>query len=329
MTDLLQKALKQLSQEPKEPIIIAIIGEESLLVTEAVESLRHATLAQAAAPDFNRDEFDGKGLDAGAVVRAAQTLPMMAKLRFVHVRHIDKAKASDSAGLIQYLKAPSITTVFCVSGSKIDMRLKLGKSLGKKCVYAIQGPKERGLGSFIIKRGQQRGTPIDTNAAHLLADLVGPQVGTIDRTLERLALYGGAKEPISVDDVEATVAPTKVHSIFELIDAVGQRKRALASTLLRNAIGGGEAALKVLALIARQFRLLLRAKEVQGGERDIAKALGLPPFLVGSIREQAKHYTHTELRHALAAVGRADVSMKSTRIGHGVILDRLLIEVMT
>lgn len=126
------------------------------------------------------------------------------------------------------------------------------------------------------------------------------------------------------------MAPTRVHSIFELADAIGARDLPKASLLLRNAIDSGEAALRVLSMISRQFRLLLKVKALGGaaGGPNAAKELGVAPFLVRGLVQQARRYQTPELWRAINAAARADERLKSTRLNHGVVLDRLLVEAM-
>jgi len=60
----------------------------------------------------------------------------------------------------------------------------------------------------------------------------------------------------------------------------------------------------------------------------MAKRAGVAPFLVDSLTRQSEQYSESELCHALAAASRADVRLKSSRLPAGVVLERLLVEVM-
>ncbi len=310
--------------------VYALIGSETLLVSEAVALVRKHTLSQAA--DFNRDEFRAGDTPIERVVQAAGTLPMMAPRRFVHLAGLESLKAKEHEPLLAYLARPCTTTVLVLSGSKIDQRTKLGGALAKSgALFRLEPPKQQELCSWVLRRAKGRGFDIDTEAASLVADLTGTDLGSIDRALEKLALHAGDGQPITSQDVEALVAPTRVHSIFELTAAIGQRDIGRASLLLRNALGGGESALLVLTMIARQFRHLLGAKTLkeQGvPNQQIAQRLGVRPFVVDGLVTQARHYQKHELLAALGAALSADARLKSTRLDAGVVLDRLLVEVM-
>lgn len=308
----------------------AVVSSESVLVSEAVADLRKLVLKRA--PDFNRDEFRAGEAALGNVIEAAKTLPMMADRRWVHVADFHRLKAKDQQVLLAYLEQPSPQSVLCLSGSKLDGRTKLGKRLAKSGgAFTLEPPRQQALASWLQARAKRAGSVLEVGAAELLADLIGPDVGILDRTLEMLALYAGGGQPIDSEHIEATVAPVRVHSIFELTDAIGARDLTKASALLRNALGGGESGLMVLAMMTRQFRHLLQFRTLRALGKtpgEIAQALGIRPFVVQALGRQAQRYQNKELVRAIVAASRADIRLKSTRLGAGVILDGLLVEVM-
>lgn len=310
--------------------IYALVGSESVLVSEAVDALRAHVLTQA--PDFNRDEMRAGEVPVARVIDAARTLPMMAPRRWVHLYALQRLKAKEHPILMSYLEAPSESTVLCLSGEKLDLRTKLGQKLmSLGAVFALDPPRLRELPAWIEQRATKKGYAIEPDAAQLLADLVGTDIGGLDMALEKLATYAGGDERITCEHVEAVVAPTRVRSIFDLTDAIGGRDLPRATLTLRSALGGGESALMVLAMIARQLRHLLQVKELgASGARpaEIAKRVGIRPFLVDPLTVQSRRYATAELCAALDAVARADVRLKSSRLDPGVVLDRLLLEVI-
>jgi DNA polymerase III subunit delta len=318
---------RHLDKEPLLPVY-ALVGSESVLVAEAVTALRQRALTRA--PDFNRHEFSGREALASAIIEAASTLPMMAERRFVHVSELQQVKAKEQQALAAYLDNPAPQTVLCLSGDKVDQRTKLGQALGHGgFLFAFEPPRQQELPAWIERRAKKQGHAIERDAAQLLADLVGAEVGTLDRALDKLALHAGEGTAIRTSDVEASVAPTRVHSIFELTDAIGSRDLGKASLLLRNALGGGESGLPILGMITRQFRQVLQVKSELGHgvqPRELSTKLGIRPFLVDSLVAQARRYSEAELYRALDAALRADIRLKSSRLDAGVVLDRLLVE---
>jgi len=318
---------KDLTRALKGPVC-PIISLEPVLLTEAVKMLRQQVLTAAA--DFNRDEFRAGEGGMIRVIEAARTLPMMAPRRWVHLRDVHRLKAADAEPLLGYLEEPADTTFFCISGQKVDKRTKLGKRLAKLSTFVdLKAPKPHELPLYIVDRAKGRNIEVSRSAADLVADCIGLDIGAIDQAIEQLDIYCGGSKPIEMSNVEALVVPVRVRRIFDLTDALGQRDLAAATLLVRNAIDGGEAALRILAMVARQFRILLRIKAAVGSDADKARAAGVAPFLVRSLVQQAERYSELELCAALAAAAVADLQLKSSRLNPGVVLDRLLIDIIS
>lgn len=322
-------SLRELERGELRPVY-AIVGTSDILTSEAVTAVRKRVLTHA--PDFNRDELRADDVPVERILEAAQTLPMMAERRFVHVSDVHKLKADAQERLAQYVTAPADTTVLVLSGEKVDGRRKLGQTLKKKkAIFTFDPPKQWALTDWIEERAETRGVELDRDAAGLLGDFVGAEVGPIDRALEKLSLFAGEPRRITAEDVQEVVAPTRVNSIFDLTDAVGGRDLGRATLLLRNALEGGESGLMVLAMISRQLRQLMQYKLLSDRRMpnaELARALGVKPFFMSRIAEQARRYELRELVHGLDHAHRADIAMKSSRLSHGVVLDQLLLQVM-
>jgi DNA polymerase III delta subunit len=101
-----------------------IVGDETLLVERAVGALRRAVIGDGI-PGFNDDTFDGRGLDASAVISAARTMPMMSDARFVLVRNADQIVAKGQEALSAYLAAPAASACVVFVADKLDGRGKL------------------------------------------------------------------------------------------------------------------------------------------------------------------------------------------------------------
>lgn len=286
--------------------IYALVGEQPSIVDEAVNKLKNAVVTVA--PDFNRDAFIGGEASIERVLEAARTLPMMAPRRFVCLADIDRLKAEATAALVGYVAAPCASTVLCLTARKLDQRTKLAHALNDaKALFSLDPPSPRELPGWIQSRALEKGGRIEGDAAALLADWIGSDVGSLDRTLELLLLFKNGDD-IDIDAVEALAVPIRSRSVFELTDAIGRRDLPQALRLLRGMADQGEPALRMLALIARQFRLLLHARS--GG--DLAD-LRLPPQVLGALQQQARGYDVQELAQALDACRAADLRIKSTR----------------
>jgi DNA polymerase-3 subunit delta len=306
-------------------MIAAIVGSDTLAVAEAVDALRSKTLVMA--PDFNRDEFDADDKDAvQKVLAAARTLPMMNAQRFVLLRRIEVLDAEDSEPLVLALEDLGSTTVLCLTGSKLDGRGRLARTLKKRGAWQqLDVPPAAHLARWIQDRAARLAIEIDATAAGALADRLAETPALIATTLSQLALY--ARGPITVAHVDENLAQVPIQDIFALVDKLGAADRSAAVLILRGMLDQGEPALRVLAMVARQFRLLLATQEALRRGENVASALAVPPFVARNLCEQVRSHSESGLAAALQACARADVALKSSPLSDAVVMERLLMEV--
>lgn len=314
------------------PPVVALVSTSAFLLAEAIRAIRAHVLTQA--PDFNSDICPATADGVQRAISAAQTLPMMATHRWVHLPDAHRLDAKSVLPLLSYLEKPQPSAVLCLSAEKFDQRTKLASALNKKgAMFALEPPKPAQLPAWVVKHAQSQHVSIDTDAAGLLVDLCGHDLGMLAHTLEKVALFAGDKVTVTTDHVAESVAATRIASIFALTDAVGQKNWSAASAHLRNILGGGESALVVLTMLTRQLRQLLQVKIFQQsmggpGARHLAESLGVRPFVADLLQTQARHYDISQLQRALTAAAQTDVKLKSSRIGGNLLLDSLLVDIM-
>jgi DNA polymerase-3 subunit delta len=141
----------------------------------------------------------------------------------------------------------------------------------------------------------------------------------------------GKRSLIELSDVETSVAETTQRTIFELTDALGERNVHRAVQMLANVIDHGQAPVMILAMIARHFRILLKAKEVAGrisNPAEIARYLGVHPFFAKQYADQANNFSLNELKDNFAKLSECDRELKSSRLSRLRILEHLVMEIL-
>ena len=84
----------------------------------------------------------------------------------------------------------------------------------------------------------------------------------------------------------------------------------------------------VLALITRQYRQMLYAKDMQESrtpQEQMAKALGVPPFALSQLTRRAGRRTMAQLKKQLALCVNADFDIKRGAVREEAALDRLML----
>ena len=310
-------------------LVYVLVGTERLLIERVVDAVRKAVDSMGA-PGFNVEVFDGKGLDAARVISAARTLPMMADTRLVLVRHVDAMTPTEQTHLAEYLNDPSESTCLVATATKLDGRAKLAKAAKKKGVLIDAKPlRGRELREFIRAEATAREHNIAPQAIEALLDAVGDDLAAIDDAMERLSLFVGAGQRIDAEAVMMCVTRIRVESIWSLVDAIGLKDRRKGIAAAQSLLDDREPPLRLLAMVARQLRIVARMREaLSEGLRpqDAAKRAGAPPFKASDLTESARRFTADSLGRAFTLIAETDRALKGSKRPPDVILQDAVLE---
>lgn len=297
------------------PTVCYLYGEESFLVERAARLLLDKAI-DASLKDFNLNVYFGnesKGID---IVDAAQTLPMFAERRAVHVKRAEQLKAESLEALLPYILNPSQSTCLLLTGTRIDQRKKFFLELKKHGVLVeYKRLYEDKLPGFIHSESVALGKPIDAAAAELLSMLVGNNLQELSSQIEKLVAYAGTKARISVDDVQIIASSSKAFNAFELARYAGLRDmpNALRSldVLFQNE---REASLMITGALSQHFRQIWRVRELidkKVPHTDIAREAKINPYFLKGYLQEAKNFGRKELFKVFEELYRCDVASKS------------------
>jgi DNA polymerase-3 subunit delta len=317
------------AQAGKLPAVCLLTGSERWLLERAVATLRAAALGSAPS-GFNDDLFQGQGLSAQRVVSAARTLPMLAARRFVLVRNLDAAAPAELDVLAEYLRAPSPDSCVVLVGEKLDGRAKLVK-LGRETGvwFEAEPPRLYEMPRIAQRDAELRGHALSEEGAQALADALGADLAALDDALERLSLFVGAGQPIGAREVESCVAHLRTESVWSLVDAVGERNAQKALGAAASLLGDREPPLRILALIARQLRILAKLRtELAGGlkPQEATQRAGAPPFKARELSAMARRFDDLQLARAFRVIAETDVALKGSKVSGARVLERAVLE---
>lgn len=300
--------------------VYVLTGTEQLLRREAITRLSEIALA-GTPKEFNETRLVFKETSPDAIIDACRTFPMLGRRRFVLVQGIEALKAKESDAFAKYFEDPVDTAVLVLVVDTIDLRQKIWKSVQKVGrIVKLDPPYQNKLPAWIEARARRKGMRIQGDAATLLGDVVGTDLAGLDEALERLYLFvsePGKKPDVTLADVEKCVARTRVHTVFELADALGRRETKTAVRVLESMLAAKEPPIRILAMVARHVRRLWEASELMDrGEspESIGKHLGLNPYFVKDFLKQARLFGNREYAAIIDRVFATDRLLKSSRL---------------
>ncbi|MEX0801173.1 MAG: DNA polymerase III subunit delta [Dehalococcoidia bacterium] len=304
-------------------MIHVLYGKDSFSLREKLDALR-ASLDPDGALATNTIVLDGRKTSAAEVMGACDTVPFLGSHRLVIVEGLLSrvggrrgAEASSEAAAWQPLgeyagRIPESSHLVLIDGDVSAGNPLLAALKGEAEVQEFKPPKGRAIQEWIQRRAAARGVKLAPGAVRLLADFVGDDLWTLAGEIEKLSLYAG-DATVTEDDVRALVASVRETSVFHLVDAIVEGRSAAAVRLLRNMFQQDKAAPYVLAMIERQLRLIAVAREMLDrgeGSGRIGRELGLPPWALDRLVDQAGSYSAARVRAAFERLLEADLQVK-------------------
>lgn len=315
------------------PTFYVFHGEDEFTCAETLADFKRR-LGPPDTVDLNTTRFDGKSLTLANLRHACDAIPFLAERRLVIVEGLLTRITSQKeylAALADYLpRLPETTRLVFVEDKSLSAKhpiLKLAQQEERGYVKRFDAPNAKTLPGWVEKRARKHGGAIEPQAAHQLATVVGADLRLLDQEIFKLVTFTNAERPITKADVDAVVPYAQDAVVFDMVDALGRRDGRTAAQTLHRLLEMGEHPLRLLAMIVRQFRLLIQVGELkaQGNtSRDIAKALKLHPFPAGKLCNQATHFTAAQLETIYRHLLDTDVAIKTGKMEAEVALDLLV-----
>ena len=173
------------------------------------------------------------------------------------------------------------------------------------------------------------GKRLSPEAADYLIEAVGTDLNALVQEVRKVATYTGKRSAIGREDVIAVCGHSRLETIFALVDAICAKAPERALPHLDRLLEHGEAPVKIVFMIARQFRLLLKTKHLMArgmGRSRIAGELSMRPFMIDKLFAQTENFTEEELLRAIDRLARADIEQKSLRVSRQHLIEHLIVE---
>ncbi len=307
-----------------------LYGEEQYLVDRGVRRLVERAITPETR-DFNFTVFYGNECKGDEIAEAAQTFPMFADRRVVLVKKSGELSAAALEVLTPYVAAPSPSTCLIFQGDKADQRKKFFTELKKTGdLVEFKRPYENQLGSFIAEEAASRGKKVEPAAAALLSYLVGTNLQELASQMEKVATFVGEKNSIKIDDIRTIVSDTKVDSVFELANSLGERDLAKCLRCLHTILRDGEAPLMVLAVLTRHFRQLWLVRELLDNKetpQEIGRQTGIPPYFVKGMMVQARKYSLDDFTLVFERLFATDLALKTSGGKPSLLMEHLVMSI--
>ena len=266
------------------------------------------------------------------VTAAAPSL--FAQRKIVHLLNLDSYQKAEHEKLLAWMESlveSSPITYLFLSSFKLNGRSILVSRLKKKKFIVVKSDKLRPaeVSQRLRKRAQAADIVVDMRALEALVHLHEANIPLLDREFEKMMLYVGPGGRIDQAVVDLLGVDGGGGNIFAFGDAVCEG-RVVAALIILDALQRARTeALVIVAMVARQYRLLSRAAspEYRGAAAaTLAKALKVPPFVAKKLVNQAKRLRPPAYAAAFAILRDTDLAIKTSRLPKAIILERMVLK---
>src|SRR5437588_1797900 len=307
-------------------------GDEDVLKDEAIRALVDRVL-DPGARDFNFDQRSASDLDPEVLDSLVNTPPLLAAARVVVLRGVEEVRKTSKVrqALVRYLQTPNPTTLLIlVQGAGEPPDAELARSATTVAIEPLPAPR---VHKWVAHRARQLQLTLEPDAAELLVQTVGNDLGALAGELEKLAAVAAGRTGdgrATRDDVAALVGARPGETLQDLVDAALERRAAAAARLIEPVLEqAGMTGVRILmALGTALLGTALGRAELDRGTppgRLAAALLGqlrpARPFGLGSWEQTAArwaswatHWSAASLRAALRLALDADRALKSTTL---------------
>ncbi|WP_373214368.1 DNA polymerase III subunit delta [Ruminococcus sp. 5_1_39BFAA] len=304
-----------------------LYGDEAYLKQQYKHNLQKALNPDG--DSMNYSHYEGKGIDVRGLIDLCETMPFFAERRVILLEDTGffKNKCDEFA---DYMKELPDYLCLIFSESEVDKRSRMYKAV-KSCGRIAEFIKqdEKTLMRWAAGILGREGKKITQRDMELLLTKTGVDMGNIRMELEKLITYTGERDVVTGADIEAVCTTQTQNKIFDMVRAVTEKNQKRALDLYYDLLTLKEPPMRILFLLAKQFRqLLLTKKFMQAGmsQPEIASGLSVPSFVVRNIVSCAKSYTVEELEQAVEDFVDAEEAVKTGRLQDVLSVELLIVK---
>ena len=305
--------------------VYLLYGDEDYLIKYYKTRLKEEIIGD---DTMNYSFFQGQVSEVNEVIGTCDTMPFFSERRLVILEESGLFKSGDQ--MAEYIKAlPDYVYIIFMEAS-IDKRTKLYKAINSTGSAVELKPytgdmQLRWITGLLARDGKK----MTVNDMKYLVSLTGDNMVNINSEIEKLISYVGDREVINGEDVSNIVTRQIGDHIFKMVAAMGERKQTEALSYYYDLLAKREPPYKILALVIRQFNLIVQAKELSEKrflDKDIASKIGVNPYFVKEYISQGRKFDMDTLLRALNACAQADEDIKTGKMSDKLAVELLIVE---
>lgn len=313
-------------------MIYLLYGTQNYLIDEKIKEI----IKENKIDKYNIEQFDLENNSIREIIDSSNTLSLFADKKiliidnsFIFTGSTKKIDEKDILLLDNYLDNINDNTIiiFKVNNEKLDSRKKIVTKI-KKVAKIIEFNKLLDINSKIKKLFEPY--KIDNNTIKYFIDRVGTNMELISKEIEKIKTYKDQDKNINENDITNLTNKNINTDIFYLLDNILNNNKEKAIESYNEMIKIGEEPIKILVMLANQFRLIYQVKELSKKgyrEYDIMDILDQKQFTIKKAVERISKYKDTELLKYINDLAELDINIKSGLIDKNIGLELFILNI--
>jgi len=312
--------------------VYVLAGDDALRVEQVVERMRTDALGETGAA-FNYHVMQGDQVDIGRVLQQALSLPMLAGVQLIWVKHADRllASAENQTHLENYVRKPVPETILVLSADKVDRRKKWVKACAEAgFLFDFSPPTGEALVGWVVKAAKREGLPLGGDQARVLCELVGNDLMSLKSEIDKLALLAEDRgRPLTAEEIGRIIMDQAELEGYEITaNLVPGRTADVMRTWFRLK-EWGRTAYEISPLILSRVRkacLLDACRDSGMSDQEIGAVSGQNPWSFRYFEPMLRGLGPDGLKRALIEAHACDRGLKSSPLKPDIILEKTIAE---
>lgn len=308
-------------------MIYLLYGTLDTLINDYINNIIKKTKID----DINISKYNEEDLLSN-IIEDASTISLFDEKKMIIVNNsqlFSTKKTIDTTDLENYINNfnPSTIIIFISNTDTMDTRRKLYKLIKEKGKIEVFN-KITNINSYVKKLFDEY--TISYNTVNLLIKRVGTDLNSLTNEAEKLKIYKIDDKIITDKDIIDCTCENIDINIFKFIDNIINKNKKESITTYKEMLKIGEEPIKIIVMLANQFRLMYQAKYLSSkgySEDDIAIKLQAKKYPVHLALQKGYRYSPEILLKHLEELADLDIKIKSGEIDKNLALELFLLRI--
>lgn len=296
-------------------MLFFITGPDTYRARQKLNELREKFRREVDPTGLNLETIDGATIDASSLRHRMYSAPLLARRRFIVFENLltnKKSGVKDALGELLKKTIDDTNVIVLFEAEPPKGKQAILSWLKTHAHYQEFMPLQgRALTSWVESFCGERQRAIDTQASERLLAIFGNDLWRLSSEIKKIDAFLASGKTIDDKTVEALQSEQLPQDIFAFVDAVVRGDLAQSTKRLINHLQEGVSPQQLIALLEKQFRVLLILSEASS-RRSAPTIEGVHPYIVTKLRPLARKYDYDRLKKIYADLAEIDVALKTT-----------------